>query len=153
MLDSFGLDTDLGWMHDALEANDASELADMFDGVMDHFWPEDNYENDGDYDDEEELSYEDETASYIEEEESSYDDEEIVGDCLDVVSEYLDNVDYCTYYETEDDCQVDASQDGRAISGSCDEMMAWFGIPEEAFDVEDETVTEVRASSRPNRRH
>ena len=150
MLDSFGLDTDLGWMHDALEANDASELADMFDGVMDHFWPEDNYENDGDYDDEEVSSAEEEW-SYTDEEEISYDDEEIVGeDCLDVVSEYIDNVDSCTYYETEDDCQVEASQDGRAISGSCDEMMAWFGIPEEAFD---ETVTEVRASSRPNRRH
>jgi len=150
MLDSFGLDTDLGWMHDALEANDASELADMFDGVMDHFWPEDNYENDGDYDDEEVSSAEEEW-SYTDEEEISYDDEEIVGeDCLDVVSEYIDNVDSCLYYETEDDCQVEASQDGRAISGSCDEMMAWFGIPEEAFD---ETVTEVRASSRPNRRH
>lgn len=150
MLDSFGLDTDLGWMHDALEANDASELADMFDGVMDHFWPEDNYENDGDYDDEE-VSDAEEEWSYTDEEEISYDDEEIVGeDCLDVVSEYIDNVDSCLYYETEDDCQVEASQDGRAISGSCDEMMAWFGIPEEAFD---ETVTEVRASSRPNRRH
>jgi len=42
------------------------------------------------------------------------------------------------------------------MEGSCEEMMEWFEIPEDAFDeedYEDETVEVVRQHRRPNRHH
>jgi hypothetical protein len=103
--------------------------------------------------DEEEFEAASDMMEYEDEEER---DSSEVGDCYDVASEYVEGLDYCFYVETEDDCQVEASQDGRVMEGSCEEMMEWFEIPEDAFDeedYEDETVEVVRQQRRPNRRH
>jgi len=97
-----------------------------------------------------------EAASDMMDYEDYSDEESEVGDCYDVASEFVEGLDYCFYVETEDDCQVEASQDGRVMEGSCEEMMEWFEIPEDAFeevDYEDETVEVVRQQRRPNRRH
>jgi hypothetical protein len=113
MLDSFGLDANLGWMHDALEADDADELADMFDDVFEDFWSGDNYENYGDYSDYEDCSEEGEEF-----------------DCFDRVVDYVDGAESCTYFESCDECWVYATANGEYVEGSCEEMMEMYGIPE-----------------------
>lgn len=155
MLDAFGVDADLDWAHEALQAEDHQELLDMFDGVFEEFWGKD----DDKYDDE--KTGDDMERSEEEEPTADYDEECFVmeeGDCFDEISNHVAGLESCLYQEVKNmcndgevhRCNAQIVVFGQEVEGDCYEMMEQFDIDPETLDMDADREGGDHENENPN---
>jgi len=161
MLDAFGMDADLDWAHEALEAENHEELLDMFDHVFEDFWGNDDEGDWSDHEGEHSDKDDGDMQDWSEEGEKSeweddgnwnktdHDDDECIrhekSDCMDIISDHVNGLEHCAYEEIVDvcnkevvSCHVHVTVHGQDVEGECDEMLAIFDIDPEDLEHHDD---------------
>lgn len=125
MLNAFGLDADLDFFHNALAAEDADAVTDMFSDAFDDLFytsDDDKHHDYNDYDDDMEC------VDGV---------HEFADDCMEIAADYVDGLEECEYFQSYDcesweeiSCEVAALINDEWVYESCEYMMETYDIPE-----------------------